>query len=76
MVENKDFTMAFKIQRACSPRDQGRRDLEAKKALPQGPPKNRGPRNFVISVKFSIRLLKAREESKPNKVIEKSVLIE
>ena len=39
------------------------------------PPPIGGPRNFVISVKFSIRLLKAREKRKPNKVIEKSVLI-
>ena len=43
---------------------QGRRDLQAKEALPQG------PRNFVINVKFSIRLFKAGEERKPNKVIE------
>ena len=35
---------------------QGRRDLQAKEALPQGPPENRGPprklgapRNFVIT---------------------------
>ena len=65
--------------------NQGRRDLEAKEALPQGPPENRGkqapppkvgaPRNFVISIKFSIRLLKAREEIKPNKVIKKSELV-
>ena len=48
----------------------------AKEALPQGPPKIGGPRNFIISVKFSIRLFKAREERKPNKVIEKSVLVE
>ena len=41
---------------------QGRRDLEAKEALPQAPFENRGPGNFVISVKFSIRLLKLREE--------------
>ena len=61
--------------------NQGRRDLQTKEALPQGPPKiggpheNKGPpRNFGISVKFSIRLLKAREERKPNKVIEKAVL--
>ena len=53
---------------------QGRRHLQAKEALFQAPPKIGGPR-FVISVKFSIRLLKAREERKPNKVIEKSVLI-
>ena len=39
-----------------------------------GPYENRGHRNFVISVKFSIRLLKAREKRKPNKVIENSVL--
>ena len=39
-----------------------------------GPPKIRGPRNFGISVKFSIRLLKAIEERKPNKVIEKAML--
>ena len=57
--------------------------MEAKEALPQGPPpENRGPpesrgppRNFVISIKFSIRLLKAREEIKPNKVITKSELV-
>ena len=53
--------------------------MEAKEALPQGPPKigeNMGPpRNFVISIKFSIRLLKAREEIKPNKVIKKSELV-
>ena len=58
--------------------------MEAKEALPQGPPKigeNRGPpesrppRNVVISIKFSIRLLKAREEIKPNKVITKSELV-
>ena len=48
----------------------------AKEALPQGPPKIGGSQNFIISVKFSIRLFKAREERKPNKVIEKSVLIE
>ena len=27
-----------------------------KRGTPSGPPENRGPRNFVISVKFSIRL--------------------
>ena len=59
--------------------------MEAKEALPHAPPpkigENRGapesraPRNFVISIKFSIRLLKAREEIKPNKVITKSELV-
>ena len=37
---------------------------EAKEALYQG------PRNFVINVKFSIRLFKAGEERIPNKVFE------
>ena len=63
--------------------EQGRRDLQTKEALPQAPPPRKygappkisgPPRNFGISDKFSIRLLKAREERKPNKVIEKAVL--
>ena len=46
-----------------------------KRGTASGPPENRGPQNFVISVKFSIRLLKAKEKRKPYKVIENSVLI-
>ena len=34
-----------------------------KRGTASGPPENRGPRNFVISVKFSIRLLKAFENN-------------
>ena len=55
--------------------------MEAKEALSQGPPppkigENRGPpRNFAISIKISIRLLKAIEEIKPNKVIKMSELV-
>ena len=54
---------------------QSRRDLEAKETLPQPapPPKKESPRNLFISVKISIRFLKAKEEKKSNKVIEKSV---
>ena len=49
---------------------------EGKRDTASAPPPIGAPLNFVISVKFSIRLLKAREERKLNKVIEKSVLIE
>ena len=56
---------------------QGRRDMQTKEPLPQAlRPKIGGPRNFRISVKFSIRLIKAREERKLNKVIEKAVIVE
>ena len=57
---------------------QGRRDLQAKEALPQGPPKIGGPSKILlllINVKCSILLLKAKEERKPNKVIEKTALV-
>ena len=46
-----------------------------KRGTASGPSENRGSPKFFISVKFSIRLLKARDERKPNKVIEKSVLV-